>query len=59
MQITSDLPVEQALVRAIIIRADGTREDQGVVAYTHRSKWRRLAWRLHLGRNLLAPPPRG
>lgn len=33
-------------VEAVVIRADGTREDLGAVAYYHRNPLRRLYWRL-------------
>ncbi|MEA2704742.1 MAG: hypothetical protein QOD63_2687 [Actinomycetota bacterium] len=36
----------QSTIEAVIIRADGTREDQGIVAYWHRNPLRRWAWRL-------------
>lgn len=39
-------PVRQTSVEAKIIRADGTVEDLGVIAYWHRNPLRRLAWRL-------------
>lgn len=31
---------------AVVIRADGTVEDLGVIAYHHKNPLRRLAWRL-------------
>jgi hypothetical protein len=34
------------VVEAVIIRADGTREDLGRVAYWHRNPIRRWLWRL-------------
>ena len=37
-----------ATVEAVVIRADGTREDLGVVAYYHKNWWKRMAWRLGL-----------
>jgi hypothetical protein len=33
-------------VEAVVIRADGTREDLGVIARWHRNPFRRLLWRL-------------
>ena len=38
--------VQEASIAAVVIRADGTREDLGVVSYWHRSPLRRLAHRL-------------
>lgn len=31
-------------VTAVVIRADGTREDLGQIAYWHKNPLRRLAW---------------
>lgn len=36
----------EAVIEAVIRRADGTVEDLGVVAYWHRNPLRRLWWRL-------------
>jgi hypothetical protein len=44
MRVDSD--VREASIGAVIIRADGTREDLGVVAYYHRNPLRRLWWRV-------------
>lgn len=41
----TSLPCKQASVEAVIIRADGTREDLGTVSFWHRNPLRRLAWR--------------
>lgn len=38
--------LREAVLEAVVIRADGTREDLGAVAYYHRNPLRRLAWRL-------------
>jgi len=38
--------VKEATIAAVVIRADGTREDLGVVSYYHKNPLRRLAWRL-------------
>jgi hypothetical protein len=38
--------VKEALIEAVVIRADGTREDLGVVSYWHRNPLKRLIWRL-------------
>jgi hypothetical protein len=37
---------EEVTIEAVIIRADGTREDRGVVSYWHRNRFRRLAWNI-------------
>ncbi len=44
MQVSSD--AREASIEAVIIRADGSREDLGVIAYYHRNPLRRLWWRL-------------
>jgi len=41
--------VTEASIAAVVIRADGTREDLGVVSYWHRNLFRRLWWRLTHG----------
>lgn len=33
-------------IAAVVIRADGTKEDLGVVSYWHKNPLKRLAWRL-------------
>jgi hypothetical protein len=38
--------VTSAQVSAVIIRANGTREDLGVISYWHKNPFRRLLWRL-------------
>lgn len=38
--------VASVVVEAVIIRADGSSEDLGTVAYWHRNPLRRLLWRL-------------
>jgi hypothetical protein len=38
--------VKSAEISVVVIRADGTVEDHGTVAYYHRNPLRRLAWRL-------------
>lgn len=38
--------VRKLEIEAVVIRADGTREDLGTVAYWHRNPLRRWAWRL-------------
>jgi hypothetical protein len=43
--------VRQASIEAVVVRADGTREDLGVVSYWHSNPLRRLWWRVtHVGR---------
>ena len=44
-----DSGAKELTVRARIIRANGEIEDQGVVAYWHRSFWRRLTHRIKHG----------
>lgn len=38
--------VKEMTLNAVIIRADGTREDLGTIAYHHRNPLRRLAFKL-------------
>ena len=38
--------IKEASIAAVVIRADGTREDLGVVSYWHVNPWKRLLWRL-------------
>lgn len=38
--------VREASLAAVVIRADGTREELGVVSYWHKRWWRRALWRL-------------
>jgi hypothetical protein len=38
--------VESMSVEAVVIRADGTREDLGQIAYWNRNPLKRLAWRI-------------
>jgi hypothetical protein len=38
--------MQEASIAAVVIRADGTREDLGVVSYWHKSRGRRLWWNL-------------
>lgn len=42
--------VQEASISAVVIRADGRREDLGVVSYWHRNPLKRLAWRLKHGK---------
>lgn len=41
---------KEASISAVVIRADGTTEDLGVVSYWHKNPLRRLWWRLTKGR---------
>lgn len=41
-----DSDIKEAVIEAVVIRADGTREDLGVVSYYHRSPLKRLLHRL-------------
>lgn len=43
---TAKQEVREASIAAVVIRADGTKEDLGVVSYWHRNPLRRLWWRL-------------
>jgi hypothetical protein len=38
--------VKFASIEAVVIRADGTREDLGTICYYHKSPLKRLAWRV-------------
>jgi hypothetical protein len=42
--------MREASIAAVVIRADGTREDLGVVSYWNRNPLRRLWWTLTHGR---------
>ena len=44
MEAKSEL--REASIAAVVIRADGTREDLGVVSYWHKNPLKRLLWRL-------------
>lgn len=39
-------PVKQATIEAVIIRANGKREDLGVIAYYSSNPFKRFAWRM-------------
>lgn len=43
-------PVELS-IEAVVIRADGTVEDLGVVSYWHKNPLRRWAWHIKKGLN--------
>jgi hypothetical protein len=44
--ITASSNVKEAQIRAVVIRADGTREDLGTISYFHKNPLRRWFWRL-------------
>lgn len=48
MKVTSG--TKQASIEAVVIRADGTRENLGIVSFWHRNPIKRLMWRLGLWR---------
>jgi hypothetical protein len=41
--------VQEITIEAVVIRADGTREDLGTVSYWHKNPFKRLLWRLKHG----------
>jgi hypothetical protein len=45
LQSWTDVPQSVSL-EAVVIRADGTREPQGQIAYWHRNPLKRFAWRV-------------
>lgn len=57
----SSSKVKRVETRAVVIRADGTREDLGVVAFYHRNLFIRLGWHVYrLLRRYYDPlPPQG
>ena len=38
--------IKQATIEAVVIRADGTREELGTISYWHKNPIRRLLWKL-------------
>jgi hypothetical protein len=44
--ITTSSNVKEAQIQAVVIRADGTREDLGTISYFHKNPLRRWFWRL-------------
>lgn len=44
MQVAAN--VQEASISAVVIRADGTIENLGVVSYYHKNPLRRLLWRV-------------
>jgi hypothetical protein len=49
MNIAAKAKVQEASIAAVVIRADGTREDLGVVSYWNKNPLRRFWWRLRHG----------
>lgn len=43
---TASSNVKEAQIEAVVIRADGTRENLGTIAYFHKNPLRRFLWRL-------------
>ena len=43
---TASSNVKEAQIQAVVIRADGTRESLGTIAYFHKNPFRRWLWRL-------------
>lgn len=39
-------PLKEATIEAVVIRADGTQENLGVISYYHRNPLKRLLWRI-------------
>jgi hypothetical protein len=46
MTYSASSPVSQTTLEARIIRADGSVEELGTIAYWHKNPLRRFAWRL-------------
>jgi hypothetical protein len=44
--VVSDARAREASIELVIIRADGSRENVGVVSYWHRNPFKRFAWRV-------------
>lgn len=42
--------VQEASISAVVIRADGRREDLGTISYWNRNPLKRLMWRLKHGK---------
>lgn len=47
MEIAAKGQLREASISAVVIRADGTREDLGVVSYWHKNPLRRAYWRVN------------
>jgi len=37
--------LKRVQIEAVVIRADGTREDLGIISYWHKNPWKRLLWK--------------
>jgi len=46
MPVKAQGKAKETRISAVVIRADGTREDKGLLVYWHRNPIRRLAWRV-------------
>ena len=46
MKSEADSPFSQVSIEAVVIRADGSREDLGTISYWHKNPLRRLLWRM-------------
>lgn len=44
--INTSSTIKEAQIQAVVIRANGTREDLGTISYYHRNVVRRWFWRL-------------
>lgn len=44
MNVLTSSPLKEASFSAVIIRADGTREELGEIAYYNKNPFKRLAW---------------
>jgi hypothetical protein len=44
--LTTKTNAKEASIEAIVIRADGSRENLGTIAYWHRNPMRRLWWQV-------------
>jgi hypothetical protein len=49
MNIAAKAKVQEASIAAVVIRADGTREDLGTISFWHKRWYRRVWWRLRHG----------
>jgi hypothetical protein len=46
MDVEARVGIKEASISAVVIRADGTREDLGVISRWHRNPFKRLWWRI-------------
>jgi hypothetical protein len=44
MDMKADAPVQEASISAVVIRADGTKEDLGVISYWNKNWFLRALW---------------